>query len=62
MALKSDKKYIVSALLILLGLFLAVASKVLLPVEMKSIWRIFAEIGGYVLIAAGVGGFAKSKE
>ncbi len=61
-ALKFDKKYIISPLLMALGIFLAFASKMLLPVEMKSFWRIFTEIGGYALIAVGCGVFVTPKE
>ena len=63
--MRIDKKYIIAPILILLGVFLAVASKVLVPPQLNNFWRIFMEIGGYAIIAVGCGIFGapgKTKE
>ena len=64
-ALKFDKKYIISPLLMVLGIFLAFASKVLLPDQINSFWRVLAEVIGYGFIAVGcvfLGIIGKTKE
>lgn len=59
--MKSRQSYIVAIVLVLLGVFAVVASKVLLYSELNGFWRIFIEIGGYMLIAAGIGAFGKPR-
>ncbi len=56
-ALEFDRKYIIMPLFIVLGIFLAVASRVLLPDQINSFWCVLAEVLGYGFIAAGIGMF-----
>ena len=46
----------------MLGIALAVASKVMFPIEMNNFWRIFMELCGYGLIAVGCGVFGVLKK
>ncbi len=59
--MKSRQNYIIAVVPVLLGVFAAVASKVLLYGELNGFWRILIEICGYALIAIGVGAVGTSK-